>query len=603
MTIKQVTEKQGVGRKVEWKQKGSILLLALAVLCALTILLNQILSYPILELLLLGIICITGFGLHKWMSSYSAKKLPFETWLQVEFPEKIIRLRTWGFELVFALILLSLGADPIKDLMDLKTPVYQINSLFLELAVLFTILSVLPMLFYYLFDKWRRTYPEKPMMSNKQKSEVRIMNEQLYDCLMADYDEALSHGGINGNRIARRLNELSAIGQTKDGGVDRPGFSKEEKDAKQLVKGWMKEAGLDVREDGIGNVFGRLKGKDDQRVILSGSHVDSVPNGGNFDGPLGVIAALEVVEAWKSSGYQPETSYEVVIFSDEEGSRFGTGLTGSHAMVGKLIAEETARLKDAEGNSFAAVMEQYGTSLNGVWQAKRSMNEIELFVEVHIEQGKRLEQHNLPVGVVKGIAGPVWMNITFNGEAGHAGNTPMDDRKDPVVAAGSFMHQLADLPRRFSETAVATVGKLNVYPNGINVIAQKVELTVDVRDILLDEREHLVEAIIEMAQSAGKQYNVSVSHEEMLAVDPLLIEPLLTAGLKESVARFELEPLELVSGAGHDAMVVGREVPAAMIFVRSQKGISHNPEEWTDLNDCVMAVHVLKDFIENRMVQ
>ncbi|QTD43383.1 Zn-dependent hydrolase [Sporosarcina sp. Te-1] len=427
------------------------------------------------------------------------------------------------------------------------------------------------------------------------------MKERLYERLMSDYDHTLSSGGIDGKRVANRLSELSKIGKTRDGGVDRPGFSKEEKEAKQVVMGWMKEAGLDVREDGVGNVFGRLKGNDDQGVVLSGSHVDSVPNGGNFDGPLGVIAALEVAEAWKSTGYRPKTSYEVVIFSDEEGSRFGTGLTGSHAMVGKLSAEETARLKDAEGKSFAAVMEEYGSSLNDVWQAKRNMNEVELFVELHIEQGKRLEQNNLPVGVVKGIAGPVWMNFTFDGEAGHAGNTPMDDRKDPVVAAGLFVHQLADLPRQFSETAVATVGKLNVYPNGINVIAQKVELTVDVRDILLEEREQLVEAIIEMAQSAGKQYNVSVSHEEMLAVDPLLIDPRLTADLKESIARFELEPMELVSGAGHDAMVVGRDVPTAMIFARSKKGISHNPEEWTDLNDCVMAIHVLKDFIEKRM--
>ncbi|GKV57201.1 hypothetical protein NCCP2222_31480 [Sporosarcina sp. NCCP-2222] len=600
MTMKQTAGKPAAGRNLEWKRKGSILIWGLVLLIVLTFLISQVLSYPIVKLLPLGVISIVGFGLHKWMSSYSAKKLPFENWLQVEFPEKIILLRTWGFELVFALILLSLGADPIKDLMELKTPVYQVNSLFLELAILFAVLSVLPMFIYYAFDKWKRTSIEG-LLITKEKSEADTMEEYLYDRLMADYDDTLSSGGIDGKRLAHRLSELSKIGQTKDKGVDRPGFSKEEKDAKHLVMGWMKEAGLDVREDGVGNVFGRLKGDDEHRVILSGSHVDSVPNGGNFDGPLGVIAALEVVEAWKSSGYHPKKSFEVVIFSDEEGSRFGTGLTGSHAMMGKLNPEDTARLKDDGGKSFETVMEEYGSSLDQVWQAKRNVREIELFVEVHIEQGKRLEQNQLPVGIVKGIAGPVWMNFTFDGEAGHAGNTPMDDRRDPVVAAGAFVHQLADLPRRYSETAVATVGKLNVYPNGINVIAQKVELTVDVRDILLEERKQLVEAIIETAQAAGKQYNVSVSYDEMLAVDPLLIDPQLTSGIKESIASLDLEPMELVSGAGHDAMVVGREVPAAMIFVRSKKGISHNPEEWTDLNDCVMAVRVVKDFVEKRM--
>lgn len=601
MTIKQTAGNSAAGRNLEWKRKGSILIWGLVLLMALTFLISQVLSYPILKLLPLAVISIAGFGLHKWMSSYSAKKLPFENWLRVEFPEKIILLRTWGFELVFALILLSLGADPIKDLMELKTPVYQVNALFLELAILFAILSVLPMFLYYAFDKWKSSSFEEQIMT-KKKSEADTMEENLYERLKENYDETLSSGGVDGNRLAHRLNELSKIGQTNDKGVDRPGFSKEEKEAKHLVMGWMKEAGLDVREDGIGNIFGRLKGNDDQRVIVSGSHVDSVPNGGNFDGPLGVIAALEVVEAWKSSGYRPAKSFEVAIFSDEEGSRFGTGLTGSHAMVGKLIPEDTARLNDAEGKSFETVMEEYGNSLEQVWQAKRDMREIELFVEVHIEQGKRLEQINLPVGIVKGIAGPVWINFTFDGEAGHAGNTPMDDRRDPVVAAGAFVHQLADLPRRYSETAVATVGKLNVYPNGINVIAQKVELTVDVRDILLEERKQLVEAIIETARSAGKQFNVNVTYEEMLAVDPLLIDPQLTAGIQESIASFDVKPMELVSGAGHDAMVVGREVPAAMIFVRSKKGISHNPEEWTDLNDCVMAVHVLKDFIEKRMV-
>ncbi|WP_432360931.1 Zn-dependent hydrolase [Sporosarcina sp. UB5] len=425
--------------------------------------------------------------------------------------------------------------------------------------------------------------------------------ESVLAKLIANYDESLSYGGIDGRRIAERLSQLSSIGQTAEGGINRPGFSAEEKEAKQLVKGWMEQAGLQVTEDGAGNVFGRLEGTTDGKSILSGSHVDSVPNGGNFDGPLGVIVALEVAEAWKATGVQPKKSFEVAIFSDEEGSRFGTGLTGSHAVVGKLNKEETVLLLDSENKSFETVIQEYGSTLDAVWQAKRDMKEVELFVEVHIEQGKKLERNEHPVGVVKGIAGPTWATFTFEGEAGHAGNTPMDDRKDAVLAASEFIREVATLPIQFSDTAVATIGKLNVFPNGINVIAQRVELTVDVRDIHEAKRDALVKEIIKAAENAGAAHNVDVVHQQMLAVEPLLIDETLIASLKESITKFGIEPTELISGAGHDAMVIGREVPAAMLFVRSKKGISHNPEEWTDLNDCVVAAHVLKDFIEKQM--
>ncbi|MBD7909051.1 Zn-dependent hydrolase [Sporosarcina gallistercoris] len=425
--------------------------------------------------------------------------------------------------------------------------------------------------------------------------------ESLFTKLTAGYDESLSRGGVDGGRIAQRLSELSMIGASPEGGVTRPGYSPEEKHAKQVVKSWMEQAGLQVFEDGAGNVIGRLEGMESGNAIMSGSHVDSVPNGGDFDGPLGVIAALEVAEAWKETGYHPRKAYEVVIFSDEEGTRFGAGLTGSHAMTGQLTEEETNLKVDKEGKSFETVIEEYGSSLPAVWRAKRNMGEIELFVELHIEQGKLLEKNGCSVGAVKGIAGPVWMNVTFEGEAGHAGNTPMDDRRDSMVAAGHFIHTVSSLPRQFSETSVATIGKLNVFPNGLNVIPQKVELTVDIRDIHEDPRDALVQAIIEAAEQSGVDHNVGVTCRKTLAVQPMLVNEELLSDLKESISEFGMEPMELMSGAGHDAMVIGREVPAAMLFVQSKKGISHNPEEWTDLSDCVIGVQVLKNFIEKQM--
>lgn len=426
-------------------------------------------------------------------------------------------------------------------------------------------------------------------------------SESVLTKLTAHYDETLSKDGVSGKRIATRLNELSSIGKTSDGGVTRIGFSVEEKQAKQAVKAWMHQAGLQVTDDGAGNVIGRLPGKTNGKVIISGSHVDSVPNGGNFDGPLGVIAALEVVEAWKETGYQPVNPFEVIVFSDEEGSRFGTGLVGSHMMTGLLSEEEKAVMQDEDAKSFKTVIDEYGSSLEEVRHAVRDLNDIELFVEVHIEQGKLLEKNNLSVGAVKGIAGPVRLNITFVGEAGHAGNTPMNDRKDAMVAASHFIHELSSTPQNSSETAVATVGKLHVHPNGANVIAQKVELTVDVRDIHEDKRTELVTAIISSADEAGRVHNVEVSTQQTLDVKPLLIEQQLLEDMKAAIQAVGIEPMELMSGAGHDAMVMGRKVPAAMLFVRSEKGISHNPGEWTDLNDCVIAVHILKHFIEKKM--
>lgn len=425
--------------------------------------------------------------------------------------------------------------------------------------------------------------------------------ESVFTKLTTGYDESHSRGGVDGRRLAHRLNELSTIGASPEGGVTRPGFSSEEKHAKQVVKSWMKEAGLQIIEDGAGNVIGRLEGRESGPAIMSGSHVDSVPNGGNFDGPLGVIAALEVAEAWKETGYQPRKPYEVVIFSDEEGTRFGAGLTGSHAMTGQLTEADTNLKVDYEGKTFEMVIEEYGSSLPAVWRAKRNMNDIALFVELHIEQGKLLEKNGLSVGAVKGIAGPVWMNVTFEGEAGHAGNTPMEDRRDSMVAASHFIHTVSSLPRQFSETAVATIGKLTVFPNGVNVIPQKVELTVDIRDIHVDHRDALVEAIIEAAKQAGMSHNVDVACQKTLSVQPMLVNEELLSDLKESISEFGIQPMELMSGAGHDAMVIGREVPAAMLFVKSEKGISHNPEEWTDLADCVTGVHVLKNFIEKQM--
>lgn len=423
--------------------------------------------------------------------------------------------------------------------------------------------------------------------------------EIVYNELTENYDKSLNHSGINGERLALRLAELSEIGLTEEEGSNRISFSQEEKSAKELVKQWMSEAGLKVTEDGAGNVFGRTEGKNDLPAILSGSHVDSVPNGGHFDGPLGVLAALEVAEAWKELNYQPTKPFEVVIFTDEEGARFNGGLTGSRAIVGELNLEEQLKLTDFEEKSFEEVVKQVGLTPDGFLKARRDLSKIEAFVEVHIEQGKRLEKERIPVGVVTGIAGPCWLNVVFRGAAGHAGNTPMDDRKDALTAASEFVLKVQQLPPTVSSSAVATVGKMHVHPNGVNVIPGEVKLTVDIRDIYKDTRDELVSLIVQTGKEIAAVNDIDFQFEEALTVSPVPIDKKMQEKAGQAVKEtLGIDPYYLPSGAGHDAMVVGRHVPMAMLFTQSKDGISHNPKEWSSLNDCVQTIHVLKRLIE-----
>lgn len=421
----------------------------------------------------------------------------------------------------------------------------------------------------------------------------------LEEKLLQGYEVKYDHHGVSGERLAHRLGEISKIGLTELNGSSRPGYSKEEIKVKNLVSGWMKEAGLTVREDEAGNVFGRLAGKNDTLpVILSGSHVDSVPDGGHFDGVLGVLSALEVVEAWKETGYQPEKPFEVVIFSDEEGARFYSGLHGSKAMMGTEDLNEKLQLIDTEGLSFAEVFEQAGLRAEDYLKAKRPSDEIDMFAEVHIEQGKRLEKADLSCGIVTGIAGSCRIEFTFTGKAGHAGNTPMDDRKDALLAASDFILEINKLPGQYSDSAVATVGKLDVEPNGVNVIAGKVTLFVDTRDIYKETRDRLADRIIELSQEIGSKHGIKVEHIEKTRVTPVQISDELQDLLEQSLQANGIEALKMPSGAGHDAMILGSQIPVAMLFVRSKDGVSHNPAEWSDLKDCVQGVHVLKTFVE-----
>ncbi|MBY8909968.1 Zn-dependent hydrolase [Salinicoccus roseus] len=400
-------------------------------------------------------------------------------------------------------------------------------------------------------------------------------------------------------RLHARILEISEIGRTENQGSKRMGYSEAELAAKDKVASWMEEIGMRVRTDGAGNVFGRYEGQDDSKVFMAGSHIDSVPDGGHFDGAAGVITALEIATLWHEAGYRPKYSYEVVIFSDEEGSRFGSGLTGSRAFMGMLTEEEINKYRDPEGQTIDDVLSAIGSDREQFMKAEGPDYPIEIYAEVHIEQAKQLEQKDLPVGIVSGIAGATRTNVTFRGEAGHAGSTPMTERKDALVKASEFISTLPEVAKGISQEAVATVGKMDVKPGGVNVIPGEVNLVVDARDIDEDNQSRLIEAVAKHAEDTVKDSSVSVEVDLTTRVLPIPVDPKVISKMEESFNRQNLLPVHLPSGAGHDAMSVGTEFPITMLFVKSIRGISHNPEEFTHIEDLSKSVQVLKDFFEN----
>ncbi|MFC3418650.1 Zn-dependent hydrolase [Salinicoccus hispanicus] len=400
-------------------------------------------------------------------------------------------------------------------------------------------------------------------------------------------------------RLHARILEISKIGRTENEGAKRMGYSEEESQAKHKVIEWMQEIGMQVRKDGAGNVFGTYKGADSSKVFMAGSHLDTVPDGGHFDGAAGVLTALEIVTLWHEAGYKPKYDFEVVIFSDEEGSRFSSGLTGSRAFMGMIEETELDKYRDPDGQTFDEVISNIGSDRQQFLTAEGPSKQIAMYAEIHIEQAKQLEQKDLPVGIVSGIAGATRTKITFRGAAGHAGSTPMTERKDALVKASEFISTLPEVAKGISETAVATVGKMNVSPGGVNVIPGEVELVVDARDINEDSQSQLIKAVADHANDVVNNSDITVETDLTTRILPIPVDTEVIRNMEASFKRHDLLPIHLPSGAGHDAMSIGTQFPITMLFVRSIQGISHNPEEFTHIEDLTKAVKVLKDFFEN----
>ncbi|WP_232699965.1 Zn-dependent hydrolase [Brevibacillus daliensis] len=394
---------------------------------------------------------------------------------------------------------------------------------------------------------------------------------------------------INTQRLSEHIEELSLIGRATDGGINRFSYTDDEKRANELIEQYMKSAGLTVHYDTVGNLIGSQGGTENLPTILLGSHIDTVPSGGRFDGSLGVLVAIEVIHSLKEQGINLRHPVKVIAFKDEEGTRFGFGMIGSRAIAGTLSTIDLQRM-DEDGVTIEQAIAMYGFDKKPLSSAK--LEDIKLYLEVHIEQGKVLESNGVAVGNVTGIAGPLWLKFQLTGLAEHAGTTPMNQRQDALVGASLIIAEVEKITKQY-DSSVATVGKLIVKPNGVNVIPGEVEWTIDIRDIDENQRNQVERDIIQFAETIANERQLQLHVTELQRVDPVHCDINIQNVIKESIQEIDETVISLPSGAGHDAMQFKECFPIGMIFVRSKDGISHNPKEFTSEEDIEKSAKVL----------
>lgn len=399
---------------------------------------------------------------------------------------------------------------------------------------------------------------------------------------------------MNIERLLAHIEALAQYGGGEDGGVSRLAFTAIEQKANDYIIQLMQNAGMDVKIDAIGNIIGTYTATVSDKTLaplVTGSHIDTVPNGGKYDGALGVLAAIEAVQSIAEQQLELARPLQVVSFKDEEGARFGVGLLGSKAASGNFdsqVLEQT----DAEHVSIRQAMLSQGLQPDRLSEAE--MAPPHAYIELHIEQGRVLEMEDLPVGIVTGIAGPLWFEVTLQGMAEHAGATPMHLRKDALVCASKIIVEIEKIAARF-EGSVATVGKLQIAHAGINVIPGTVSFTCDLRHVDENVRNLVEEAIQKVIAATCAQMDIQYDVKLLQRVKPVLADQQLIAHIAQTIEQKGLRAFQLSSGAGHDAMLMASKCPVAMIFVRNKLGISHNPLEYVSSQDIEIAAEVLQN--------
>lgn len=381
-------------------------------------------------------------------------------------------------------------------------------------------------------------------------------------------------------RIQLDIEQLKGISEPYEEGTTRIGFTPVYRQGAEYVKEKMRDAGLTVREDDAGNVYGRLEGTEKGLpVILSGSHLDTVRCAGAYDGICGVICALEAARMIKENRIVLRHPFEVIGTIEEEGTRFGQVLLGSQFITGDFGEAELDGISDSAGTTLRKARQMY--LLPDVCPAYREKDEILAFLELHDEQGPVLEAEGIDIGIVENIVAISWLTITVNGFAGHAGTVPMPLRQDAMTGASYLIQSVAEhTTKNYAYSATATIGKLELMPGSSNCIPSKCVFTVDLRSGKMSDINELTAYIQEKAREAERKFNLDIGVHIDSCREPVEMDRQLCDMLKESCKELGYSHRNMNSGAGHDAMVFSRHWPAAMLFVPCVRGITHNPEEY-----------------------
>lgn len=397
---------------------------------------------------------------------------------------------------------------------------------------------------------------------------------------------------VRQERLWQTLQNLGEFGRNPEGGVSRVGFTEADVAGRAYAIGLMREAGLEVRVDPAGNIFGRRAGRDHLPVLLFGSHIDSVPHGGSFDGDVGSLSAIEVIRALNEQKIVTRHPLEVVIWSNEEGGRFYSGLLGSSAAAGILPAD-VANRRDDQGDTLGEWLRRLGGDAPRLSEARIAPGLVAGYLELHIEQGAVLDEAKIPIGVVQGIVGISLRTCTATGFANHAGTTPMNRRRDALAAASRAALAVREEVRAVPGRQVGTVGWMKIEPGASNVIPGRVTFSVELRDLDAAKVERIGGRILQRFQSIAREENVEISCTQPDLHLPALTDTTFRDAIRSAAQDAGLPTMDLPSGAGHDAQNVARFAPVGMIFVPSSGGISHSPLEYTPPEQAANGAEVL----------
>lgn len=399
----------------------------------------------------------------------------------------------------------------------------------------------------------------------------------------------LSLPTVNGDRLNASISRLAKVGKLPNGEICRLAFTPEDLQARYLVQQWMVEAGMTVRSDAAGNLIGRYAGTvDSAPALATGSHIDTVPSGGPYDGVLGVLAGIEVVRTLRENNLQLKHPIEVIVFTDEESS-----MIGCQAMAGTALLRSPERYQPKIGGSIQDCLEAIGGNWKGLASARRTREDMAAFVELHVEQGAVLERTKKAIGIVQGVVGMLRKKITITGQANHAGTTPMNMRQDALVAAAQIVLAVQQIALSMPSEPVATVGSLTVSPNAVNIIPGTVELTVDMRDLSQECLNEMLERLQQEITAIAAVTDTTIELSPGLSVRPTLAAPQIQATIEAVCQDLGFSYCSLPSRAGHDSLEMGRITDMGMIFVPSQAGLSHSGEEYTSPEQCTQGATVL----------